>query len=512
MKVTAIGHAGLKVQTEYAMLLIDPWLSPEGCFQGSWFQFPDNSHLLSDQGLYKPTAIIISHEHLDHCDPWILSRIDPEVPVIVPKYPSPALKQKILLGGKRRIIEVNEWKTYDITSNTKVFFVSEPPMNHDSAIVIQADGHTLLNMNDARLFPMQLREIKQKVGGDIHMFAFQGAGASWFPMVYDFPEEQKEKLRKQKRAAKLSYCVKSMKIVEPIVGFPFAGPPCFLDPNLFSYNEEMKEGIFPDQEQVASFLAKKKIKNIEVLLPGDTWDSAEEQKTQDSQWENFRFNSRWDYLKEYQERRRDQIQKPYDRYPVPEASLWKAFETYFEELLTLSPYFNEHIDMRVGFEVKGKGGGDWHVDFREGKQGVGKGVEDCGYIYTFESRWLPPVLAKEVPWEDFFLSLRFNASRNPDLYNDHLLGLLKFADKGALEEVAKFETTPVSNKRITIHSDGKTYSVSRYCPHAGNDFLHSGEVLPGGIFRCLAHHYDFDLESGECITSSCENLTVERID
>lgn len=511
MEVTSIGHAGLRVNTRNASLLIDPWFSPEGNFQASWFQFPDNSHLLAEKSLYKPTAIVISHEHLDHCDPWFLSKVDPEVPVIIPKYPSDVLKQKIWQGGKRPIIEVPEWETYEVADGTTVFFVSEPPMNHDSAIIIQGDGHTLLNMNDARLFPMQLRDIKQKVGGTIHLFAFQGAGASWFPMVYDFSEQRIDELRKQKRAAKLSYCVRSMKIVEPVVGLPFAGPPAFLDPALFQYNQEMEEGIFPDQEQVAKFLYNRKIENLVILLPGDTWSTVDEDTVLDPNWEDFDFSKRWEYLKEYQDSRVNNIKDVYERHPIPDESLYEYFETYFTELLKMSPYFNERINMRVGFEIKGPGGGDWHVDFRKGKEAVGKGIEDCGYIYAFESRWLPPILAKEVPWEDFFLSLRFSARRHPDRYNDHLLGLLKFADQQALDEVVKFETTPQSNEMITIHSEGKTYSVSRYCPHAGNDLLNTGEVLPGGIFRCLAHHYDFDLETGECITSSCDKLQVQRL-
>jgi UDP-MurNAc hydroxylase len=47
MRVTALGHAGLKVETGRATVLIDPWFSPEGAFQASWFQFPDNSHLIT---------------------------------------------------------------------------------------------------------------------------------------------------------------------------------------------------------------------------------------------------------------------------------------------------------------------------------------------------------------------------------------------------------------------------------------------------------------------------------
>ncbi|MEX0967268.1 MAG: MBL fold metallo-hydrolase [Bacteroidia bacterium] len=511
MKISSIGHAGLKVQTKDALILIDPWLSPSGNFQGSWFQFPDNAHVLEDDELYHPTAIVISHEHLDHCDPWFLSKVDPGVPVIVPKYPSPVLKQKIWQGGERPIVEVPQWETYEIVPGTTVFFVSEPPMNHDSAIIIQSEGHTLLNMNDARLFPMQLRDIKQKVGGVINLFAFQGAGASWFPMVYNFDEEKKDQLRKQKRSAKLSYCFRCMKIVEPVMGLPFAGPPAFLDPVLFQYNKEMEGGIFPDQFEVASYLRKKGVENITVLLPGDTWSTVGKEKTEDAFWFKQDLQDRWAYLRAYQSSRESEIRKIYDDHPEPESSLWKPFKEYFEWLLGLNSYFNEKIDMRVGFEIEGSGGGNWYVDFRKDRQEVGQGIEDCGYIYSFDSRWLPPILRKEVAWEDFFLSLRFRARRNPDRYNDHLLGLLKFADEEALREVQTFETQPKSDERITVHVDGNTYSVSRYCPHAGNDLLTTGEVLPGGILRCLAHHYDFDLNTGNCITSDCDKLQVEKL-
>jgi UDP-MurNAc hydroxylase len=75
----------------------------------------------------------------------------------------------------------------------------------------------------------------------------------------------------------------------------------------------------------------------------------------------------------------------------------------------MSPYFNRNIDMKVGFEVTGQDGGDWSVDFREGSEGVAHGATDCQYVYRFASRWLPPILDGRVPWEDFFLSLRFIA-------------------------------------------------------------------------------------------------------
>lgn len=510
MIITALGHAGLDVRTSNARVLIDPWLSPEGAFQAAWFQYPDNSHLLTES-LLRPTAIVISHEHLDHVDPWFLSHVPRDIPAIIPRYPAPALRQKIELGGRRPIVEVEQWQVVEIAPGMSVFFVSEPPMNHDSAIMIQGDDAVLLDMNDARLFPVQLREIRQKLGGHIDAFAFQGAGASWYPMCYAYPAGKRAELSKRKRLAKLAYCRKCIQIVEPTVALPFAGPPAFLDPELFQFNSEMDDGIFPDQQQVADWLRGKGVEQSLVLLPGDAWDTRTREKRGDPHWRGFSFDSRGDYLTEYRSRRATQIDTVRKRHPHPTTSLRPAFGGYFTDLLHMSPYFNARIAMRVGFEITGPGGGSWHVDFRPGREGVGDGIEECGYIYRFESRWLPPLLNGTVPWEDFFLSLRFSARRDPDRYNDHLLGLLKFAEPAALAEVEAFETAARGDERITVHSEGQVYSVSRYCPHAGNDLLHTGEVLPGGILRCLAHHYEFDLETGRCISGNCEPLQTRRV-
>jgi len=512
MRVTALGHAGLKVETTNATLLLDPWLSPEGAFQGAWAQYPDNSHLLGQESLYRPTAIVISHEHLDHVDPWFLARVAPDVPVVIPHYPSRALTEKILSAGPRTIIEANEWEDTEIAPGIRVFFVSEPPMNHDSAMVVQAEGQTILNMNDARLFPVQLREIRKRVGGHVDFFTFQGAGASWYPMCYGYSPDAAKAHSRKKRMSKFAYCQKVMQVVEPTVGLAFAGPPAFLDPELFQHNAEMNDyGIFPDQQQVVDWLRTRGIDNTVVLLPGDVWDTTDAKKRPDPHWAGFSFDARATYLREYAERRGATVDAVRARYPIPDTSLREPFRDYFRDLLTLSPYFNERIGMRVGFDVVGPGGGAWSVDFRPDQQGVFDGLDGCAYSYRFHSRWLPSLLDGRTPWEDFFLTLRFEARRDPDLYNDHLLGLLKFADREALMAVEAFETTPKSDERITVHSEGQRYSVSRYCPHAGSDLLHTGEVLAGGILRCLAHHYDFDLRSGQCLTGTCPALKVEML-
>ncbi len=299
MKVTYLGHAGLQLATAKATVLVDPWFSPEGAFQASWFQYPDNSHLVAP-ALFTPTIMVISHEHLDHVDPWFLAHVPSHVPVIIPRYPSPVLRQKILSAGFRDIIETGFWERADLPGGGRIFFVpEESPVNHDAAVVIQADGHTLVNMNDARLSPVRLREIRATVGGRIGVLCLQGAGASWYPMCYDYADARREELSRSKRLAKLQYIARAIKVVDPVMVLPFAGPPCFLDPELVRHNREMESGIFPDQRQICDWLAEHGITNAHTLMPGDGWDLESKTKDADPTWAGFSPTERGAYLAEY---------------------------------------------------------------------------------------------------------------------------------------------------------------------------------------------------------------------
>lgn len=511
MQVTALGHAGLRVEADGTAVVVDPWVSPEGAFQASWFPYPDNAHVVTPE-LFEPAAVVLSHEHLDHLDPWYLARVASDVPVIVPRYPSPVVRRKVLAAGQREIVEVDPWELVEPVPGFEVMFVpEESPMNHDAAVVIRVGDRNVLDLNDARLSPMQLRGIRSRVG-DIDMLLLQAAGASWYPMCYRYGPERMRELTGQKRLAKFAYMASTIRIVEPVVAVPFAGPPCFLDPELAVHNGQMDGGIFPDQSEALEWLAAHGVDNTELLLPGDRWDLDARRRHPHARSIGFDFGDRDARLAEYAARRRPDIDAVRAQYPEPEHSMWPAFESWFTRLLGMSPWFNARIDMRVGFHITGPGGGDWAVDFRPGHEGVFDELGDCAYHHRFESRWLPPLLDGRVPWEDFLLSLRFEAWRSPDLYSDHLLGLLKFADPAALQAVQAYEESMNFDDRILVHAEGRTYSIARRCPHAGNDLDETGEVLPGRVIRCLAHHYEFDLETGTCLNGRSAPLSTQRLD
>src|SRR5271155_3103754 len=252
MLITSLGHAGLQIEHLGSRLQIDPWLSPEGAFQGSWFQWPDNTHLIPR--LEAPDSVAISHEHLDHIDPWWLAKLPQGTPIYVPRYPLGVLREKILASGQTNIHEIEPWQDVEVVPGVKLFFVSErSPMNHDSAMVLRTAESVFVNANDARLCPLQLHEIRSKVG-HINLLALQGAGASWYPMVYHYSDAQRKELSHKKRMAKFAYVVQATRAAEPDLVLPFAGPPAFLDDELFHLNSEMDEGIFPDHEQGADWM------------------------------------------------------------------------------------------------------------------------------------------------------------------------------------------------------------------------------------------------------------------
>ena len=69
MRITALGQAGLFVETKLGSVLCDPWFNP--AYFASWFPFPSNE-AIDREALANPTFLYVSHQHLDHFDPEFL--------------------------------------------------------------------------------------------------------------------------------------------------------------------------------------------------------------------------------------------------------------------------------------------------------------------------------------------------------------------------------------------------------------------------------------------------------
>jgi UDP-MurNAc hydroxylase len=497
-------------------LLADPWFSPTGAFLGSWHQFPRNDHLDLAE-LLDADWVAVSHEHLDHMDLPTLRRLPARARVLIPRYPAPAFRDRLRAGGVSRIIELDPWQPFplDAKGSWITAIPEQSPMCHDSAFLIVTAGRALLNCNDARLTAAQARKAKYLAGGRLDMMAVQTSGASWHPICYSYPDDVRTSIEESKRIGKFRSVMRLVRATEPDLAVAFAGPPCFLDPALRRFNTSpAAPGIFPDAEQALAWLSEHlPHQRWAGFRPGDRLDLDTGSVEPDPVSAAFSYSDGVEgYLDRYAADRADALASVYASVPEPGPDLAAAFVKHFSRLGTLSPYFLTRIGMTVRFEVTGAHGGAW--DVRMDADGLRIDLTGATpvpeYTFTVAGPWLAAVLAGDIAWEDLLLSLRLTARRDPDLYNDYLIGLLKHANQPALRAVEEYESDRRDDERIVVSSGERHYRIGRYCPHAGED-LSTGAVIEDGVVHCLAHNFAFDLSTGRCVNARCDPLPTTPV-
>lgn len=518
VRIQALGHAGLRVESDSVSILLDPWLSVDGAFLASWFPFPRNDHL-DVVGVVDCDWAVVSHEHLDHMDLGLLRRMPRRTRVLVPRYPAPLLRRRLVEAGVANVVELPPWQRFplDRHGNWAMAIPETSPMCHDAAVLLHVGGTSVLHVNDARLTVAQVRRAVHEAGGEIAVLALQASGASWHPICYEYPEEQLLAISAQKRVTKFRDAARVVRAARPQVAVVYAGPPCFLDPDLRHHNRWMAEpGIFPVQAEAVRWLQEHLPgQAVTRWLPGDVYDVPPGRLLADPRWEGFDETERSAveaHLDAYAADRAPIIQRVRDAVGSPDKDLAERFAEHMRRLGSLSPYFAERIAMTVRFDVRGDHGGIWDVSF--GPTSVDVDVRgrarEVAYRFTVDSRWLLPVLDGRLRWEDLLLSLRFSAWREPDVYNDYLVGLLKHADAQALAAVEAWERGRQQDERIVVTAGGEAYEIDRYCPHAGQD-LSDGAIVVGDTIRCFGHNFEFDLRTGSCRNARCRPLRVRHL-
>jgi L-ascorbate metabolism protein UlaG (beta-lactamase superfamily)/nitrite reductase/ring-hydroxylating ferredoxin subunit len=515
VRITYLGHAGLRVDGVDLRLLMDPWLSERGAFQAAWYQFPSNAHL-DRAALLDCDYVTVSHEHLDHMDLSVLANLAPTTTVLIPEYPSPNFRSRLEAAGVANVIEVPAWRKFRLNDDGDwlTFITERSPMCHDAAVLVSAGGASLLHCNDARLTLGQARRAALECGGRLNVLAAQMASATWHPICYEYPSEQVAAIGAAKRASKFRAVGRLVRLIMPDLMIPFAGPMCFLDPEIRHHNRWLKPpGPFPDQKQAADFLTQRLPgQRVGLWLPGDEYVPLSGRHTADAFWRDFDFGDTDGYLEAYASARRREIEAVRAAYPAPGAELRDAFVEHFRRIGEMSPYFLERIDMTVRFELTGDVDGRWDVDLRPDgvKVDLRGRARQPEYGFRLDSRWLAPVIFGQIAWEDLFLSLRFSAWRDPDIYNDYLIGLLKHAEPQALKTVEAYEQSRSDDETIIIEAASGRYEISRYCPHAGEDLAIASTIVDDAI-RCLGHNLEFDLATGACLNARCDPLAIRRL-
>src|SRR5215204_6921092 len=278
MRITSLGHAGFCVETSHATLIMDPWLSPTGAFDSSWFQFPRNHHLSAFvesklQDATRERFIYISHEHKDHFDlPFLEGLRSRDFTLVIGQFQRTAMADA--LGGYdcRGVEVLRDAERLPFAGGSMRLYLEDSGLNRDSGILVEADGQRFLNANDCKMND-RLRQIVEDNGG-IDVFTCQFSGATWHPTCYRYPRERYESIARKKLFSKFEAVAQALQILEPDMYLPSAGPPCFLDPDLVYLNFE-PVNIFPRAGRLMGYLKRRLPASATVcpdLQPGDAVD------------------------------------------------------------------------------------------------------------------------------------------------------------------------------------------------------------------------------------------------
>jgi UDP-MurNAc hydroxylase len=515
VRATSVGHAGIFIETEFGSILCDPWFTP--AFFGSWFVFPRNDQLPADllERMERADYLYVSHIHADHLDEeWLANHVRRDTTVLIPGFPTREL-ERILRGfGFTDIVRTADGEEITLNGDLRIAIHVETSITDgpggDSALVVSDGRSRVVNQNDCRTNDLNALNAHGPV--DLHWLQY--SGAIWYPMVY---EETPERMRELIDAKVDSQLTRAMRYVEAIGAravVPSAGPPAFLDPELYGFNMITGDevSIFPDQRVFMQRLAAAGRHGV-LAIPGTVIDIAPDAITVTHPMPDADvaaiFEHKDDYLRRYQADWMPWLEAMKRDWASPTPDLLDTLRAWWEPLLALAPTLRGNVGANCLMRL-----GDLQVliDFPAGQVRAYDG-EPYRYRFDIQRELVETVAAaRAVDWSNaLFLSCRFRAWREGP-FNEYLYNFFKSLSVERMrraEAEAIRKTDPdrggIAGQEIRIGD----HICERACPHRQADLSVFGEI-DGNQLVCTLHGWRFDLDTGECLTATDRKLRIRR--
>ena len=508
MRITFLGHAGLFIETDQGSILCDPWFHP--AFFASWVPFPDNAGL--DLARFaNPDYLYISHSHDDHLDARFLAEhVSKDAVVIVPDFPTDDHRGTLAAIGFHEFLETRNDEPVDLGGMRLLTNALVAPTDGaigDSGLAVSDSTATVFNQNDSK--PIDFDALTAFGPFDAHMVQF--SGAIWYPMVYRLALEEKQAMGRRKRANQLARAARMVKEIDATRFFPFAGPPCFLDEELFHLNDLGTDdsNIFLDQHVALEHLRSEGINNGRLMIPGTVVEIDHGRATvvhpvPDA--EVMRpFVDKERYLREYQARTLPAIEAEKATWPDHEVDIVEELTEWWNPLLAVANHTCAGVNGRVLIQTEDVG---VVVDFLD--RTVDRYVDQLCRFRFFVPRPLLEscIQRREVDWvNSLFLSCRFEAERDGP-YNEFVYNFFRSLSAERTEYVEQYYAESAAPMEIW---EAGGYAIQRRCPHLKADLTRFGSV-EDGILTCAMHGWRFELASGRCLTSDDRRLWCEPLE
>jgi UDP-MurNAc hydroxylase len=291
MKFQILSHAGLMVTAAGVDLLCDPWLVGSAYWR-SWWNYPPVPATLVD-GL-KPDFIALTHLHWDHFHGPTLRRFDPATPVIVPYDRYDRMVRDLKSVGMTNVIELRHGEQFQLAPGFSLTSYHFSPFVTDSALVIEGEGTTLLNANDAKLVGGPLNQIlRAHPPIDFAFRSHSSANARANYHVTDSPDDAVDDTEHYLQSFSLF-----MARIKPRVAIPFANNNCLLHDDNFAMIDLIQTPLML-ADYFARFAAEHDLATtLQIMVPGDSWSAGVGFDCPPHDW----FTDRAKHLAAYRER------------------------------------------------------------------------------------------------------------------------------------------------------------------------------------------------------------------
>ena len=269
-------------------------------------------------------------------------------------------------------------------------------------------------------------------GLDIGFYMF--SGATWFPMMYDYPQQWMRQQVLRRRRALLKSFVQRIRLTRPRFAVPSSGPCTILDPERLCLNDR-ESGIFIDPREAISALRQARLPAEPLYMTaGDAWDS--EAGLERRSPECFETDRR-EYIEDASRRMAPTIRRWRAEEAPAAGDLSQHLEEYFNRKVgDLSESVRHLVGAKLGIVVSGEQAGLWTVDFNAaGPRFVREGLaDDWSYKIEVEDKLIYPFVSGSMEFfEDLLLSMRARLARRPDRYNEALYNFFYDPDPRRLE-------------------------------------------------------------------------------
>ncbi|HEV3090633.1 MAG TPA: MBL fold metallo-hydrolase [Candidatus Cybelea sp.] len=220
MEFRIVSHACLDIKARGKRLVIDPWLN-EPAYWSAWWHAPPPEF---GPDIFEADYVYVTHWHFDHFDPKTLKKFGKHTTVMVPRFPISGLHEQLRGLGFERIVELNHGETMQLADGFSLTSY-QISFQDDSVAVVQADGVTLFDLNDAKPLPSSWRAFRAKYPQVD--FMLRSHSPAWsYPTRYTF-EDPADRLPVDSRTYMDAFLSAAQQL-HPRYAVPFASGICHL--------------------------------------------------------------------------------------------------------------------------------------------------------------------------------------------------------------------------------------------------------------------------------------------